>query len=261
MMPASAGMVMQRMTGNPMASPEVLGVSAGGGVGLAAFLIVGGASGAVLLGGMAIGSLAGLAVMLSVAARSGFGPERLLLAGIACGTFCMAILSTVLSSGGMAAYLLLVWMSGSTNSVGAFEAWTAVLSAMVLIAPLFALTRWLDVLPLGSAASRGLGVPVIRARLVLSVLAALLTAAASFAIGPLSLVGLMAPHLARLIGFMKVPQQLAAPLFIGASVLILADWLARLVVFPYQVPTGLFAALIGAPYLIWLLHRGGPVRD
>jgi iron complex transport system permease protein len=258
---AAAGLILQRMTGNPMASPEVLGVSAGGGVGLAALLIAGAAVGPMLVLGMGAGALAVLVLMLTVAARSGFGPERLLLAGLACGALCMAIISTVLSSGGMTAYMLLVWMSGSTNRVGPFEAWTAAIALAVLVAPLFLLTRWMTVLPLGGRASRGLGIPVRDARLTLAVLAALLTAMASFVVGPLSLIGLMAPHLARLTGFSRARDQLVAALLLGAALLILADWLARLVVFPYQVPTGLFAALIGAPYLVWLLHRGGSRHD
>jgi iron complex transport system permease protein len=258
---AAAGLILQRMTGNPMASPEVLGVSAGGGVGLAALLIAGAAVGPMLVLGMGAGALAVLVLMLAVAARSDFGPERLLLAGLACGALCMAIISTVLSSGGMTAYMLLVWMSGSTNRVGPFEAWTAAIALIVLVAPLFLLTRWMTVLPLGGPASRGLGVPVRGARLTLAVLAALLTVMASFVVGPLSLIGLMAPHLARMTGFSRAREQLIAALLLGAALLILADWLARLVVFPYQVPTGLFAALIGAPYLIWLLHRGGSRHD
>ncbi|MBS7590007.1 Fe(3+)-hydroxamate ABC transporter permease FhuB [Ancylobacter defluvii] len=261
MMLATAGLILQRMTGNPMASPEVLGVSAGSGVGLAVLLLAGGASGPWLLAGMVAGALAVLGLMLAITARSGLGPERLLLAGVACGALCMAILSVVLSSGGMAAYSLLVWMSGSTNRVGAFEALTALGGTLVLVVPAWLLTRWLSVLPLGPDASRSVGIPVRRARLALALLAAALTAMASFAVGPLSLIGLMAPHLARLAGFARAREQLAAALLIGALLLIVADWLARLVVFPYQMPTGLFAALIGVPYLIWLLNRTGERRS
>ncbi|MFD2139623.1 Fe(3+)-hydroxamate ABC transporter permease FhuB [Ancylobacter oerskovii] len=252
---AAAGLILQRITGNPMASPEVLGVSAGSGVGLSVMLLAGGASGPLLFAGMGAGALAVLAIMLIVAARLSFGPESFLLAGLACGASCMAILSVVLSSGGMAAYMLLVWMSGSTNRVGPGEALTALGAALVLIAPVFLLARWLSILPLGPGASHGVGLPVRQARLTLAVLAALLTGMASFVVGPLSLVGLMAPHLAHLAGFARLREQLAAALLIGATLLVLADWLARLVVFPYQVPTGLFAALIGVPYLLWLLNR------
>ena len=92
-------------------------------------------------------------------------------------------------------------------------------------------------------------------RLVLAVLAALLTAIPSFLVGPLSLTGLIAPHLARLIGFRSAIKQLIASLLLGAILLTVADWLSRVVIFPYEVPVGLFAALIGGPYLIWFLTR------
>jgi iron complex transport system permease protein len=90
---------------------------------------------------------------------------------------------------------------------------------------------------------------------LLAMIAALMTAVASFLVGPLSLTGLIAPHLARLTGFHRPGQQLAAAILIGAGVLVVADWLSRVVIYPYQVPVGLFAALIGGPYLIWLLTR------
>lgn len=259
---AAAGTLMQRMTGNPMASPEVLGVSAGGGVGLAVVLLTIGASNPLILfGGMAAGAMIVLLAMLAISARSGFGPERLLLAGIAMGSLCMAILTTVLASGGIASYLLLVWMSGSTTRVGPFEAWTAAISAVALIIPLFLFGRWLDILPLGADVSRGIGVPARRARITLALFAAALSAMASFVVGPLSLIGLIGPHLARLLGFTRGLQQLAGAILIGAALLILADWLSRVVLFPYQVPVGLFAALIGGPYLIWLLRRGDEQHD
>jgi ABC-type Fe3+-siderophore transport system permease subunit len=254
---AVAGTLMQRITGNPMASPEVLGVSAGGGVGLAATLFLFGFPGPlVMMGAMALGAAATLAIMLSIAARSGLSPERFLLAGIAVGAFCMAILTTVLASGGMEAYTLLVWMTGSTNRTGPVEALIAIIAAAVLISPLFLFRRWLDILPLGTDFGAGIGLPVRRARLVLALFAAGLTSIACFVVGPLSLVGLIGSHLARLLGFSRGAGQLTAAALIGAAVLILADWLSRIVAFPYQVPVGLFAALIGGPYLIWLLRRG-----
>ncbi|WP_246702579.1 Fe(3+)-hydroxamate ABC transporter permease FhuB [Starkeya sp. ORNL1] len=252
---AAAGTLMQRITANPMASPELLGVGAGSGVGLAAVLFLVGFPGPILmLGGMAAGALVALIVMLIVAARSSFGPERLLLAGIAVGAFSMAILSAVLAGGGMRAYALLVWLSGSTNRVGPFEATTALVAALVLAAPLFLFARWLDILPLGADVGRCVGLKVGRARLVLALFAAGLTAISSFIVGPLSLVGLLAPHLAA--RFPRGRTRLAAAMLIGATLLIGADWLSRIVAFPYQVPVGLFAALIGGPYLLRLLRHG-----
>ena len=253
----AAGCLMQRLTANPLAGPEVLGVSAGGGVGLTLALALLPFSPFSMLAGITGGSLAVLLVMLALAARPGIGSQRLLLAGIAMGALCMALVSTALAKGDLRAYVLLTWLSGSTNRAGEIELWVGLVGCLVLLAPLFLATRWLDLMPLGEATSRSLGLGVKRSRLVLAAVAALATAVASLLIGPLSLIGLIAPHLARLAGFARSRDQLIASLLIGCGVMILADWLARLVAFPYQVPTGLFAALIGGPYLIWLLNRTG----
>jgi ABC-type Fe3+-siderophore transport system permease subunit len=253
----AAGTLMQRLTGNPLAGPEVLGVSAGGGVGLALVLfLVPSLHPLVMMLGVAAGSLTVILAMLLLAARPGFDPSRLLLAGIAMGALCMAIVSTVLAQGDMRSYALLLWMSGSTNRVGEFEAWAGVTCCIVLVAPLFLFSRWLEILPLGEAMSRGVGLAQRGSRLTLATFAALLTGIASLLIGPLSLVGLIAPHLARLMGFSRGQHQLAASVLTGCAIMILADWLSRIVAFPYQIPVGLFASLIGGPYLIWLLSRG-----
>jgi len=252
----AAGFTMQRVTGNPIASPEVLGVSTGGGAGLTvALFLFGFPSPPVMLISMALGALAAFVVVIVIAGRSGLSAERLLLAGIAITAFSMAIISMVLAQGDMRSFVLLTWISGSTNPAGAFEAWTAMISLIVLTAPLFLMGRWLTILPLGKTLSKSLGLVLIVSRLLLATLAALMTAIASFLVGPLSLTGLIAPHLARLIGFQQPRHQLAAAILIGAGVLMAADWLSRVVIYPYQVPLGLFAALIGGPYLLWLLGR------
>ncbi|WP_246755033.1 Fe(3+)-hydroxamate ABC transporter permease FhuB [Rhizobium lusitanum] len=253
---AAAGFIMQRLTGNPLASPEVLGVSAGGGAGLtAALFLFAFPSPVVMITAMTLGALIAFLLMLAISARGGFGPERLLLSGIAIGALSMAIVTVVLARGDLRGYLLLTWLSGSTNRAGSFEAWTGVISAVVLIPLLPILRRWFDILPLGGDVARSVGLSVAMSRLVLAIVAALLTTIPSFLVGPLSLTGLIAPHLARLIGFRSTMKQLLASLLLGAMLLTAADWLSRVVIFPYEVPVGLFAALIGGPYLIWFLTR------
>ncbi|MBB3387563.1 iron complex transport system permease protein [Rhizobium sp. BK275] len=253
---AAAGFIMQRMTGNPIASPEVLGISSGAGAGLTvALFLFGFPSPAIMLLAMALGALAAFGAMIAISARTQFSPERMLLAGVGIGAFAMAIVTMVLAQGDMRGYILLTWLSGSTNRAGAFEAWTAIVSLAILVAPLPFLGRWLTMLPLGGNSSRSLGLRVGASRLTLAILAALMTAIASFLVGPLSLAGLIAPHLARLAGFHRPGHQLAASVLFGVGVLMTADWLSRVVIYPYQVPVGLFAALIGGPYLIWLLSR------
>jgi iron complex transport system permease protein len=89
----------------------------------------------------------------------------------------------------------------------------------------------------------------------LIICAALLTGAATLIVGPVSFVGLMAPHLARMLGLRGAGAHLAGAALVGALLLAMADCLSRLVFFPYQMPVGLFASLIGAPYLVWTLVR------
>lgn len=258
---AVAGVSIQRLTGNPLASPEVLGVGAGAGAGLAGLFgwNVGAGLGLQFLGA-ASGALAALLLILAVSARGRFGPERLLLGGIAVGAACSAVITAVIAMGNMQSYALLRWLTGSTAEAQPFHAVSAVSIGAGLVLCCFVIHRWLDVLPLGAATAASLGVPLRRARFIVVLLAALLTATASLFVGPLSFVGLIAPHLARLIGFGRAGQQLAASAALGALLLILADWLARTLVFPYQLPVGLFASLLGGPYLVYLLAKGAPAR-
>jgi ferric hydroxamate transport system permease protein len=253
---AAAGMILQRMTDNPLASPEVLGVSAGAGVGLAAVLF---AFPAPTMGtrliGAAIGVLVALIALLSVAGQQEKNSERLLRGGLAVGALCNALVNAVMITGDARAFQLLAWISGSTNQITWTEASAALAVALVLLGLLPLMTRWLEILPLGADHARAVGLPLQMTRMTLTLFAAGLTAAASLIVGPLSFVGLVAPHMARLLGFGRAHHQLLAAILIGAGLMTGADWLSRIVSFPYQLPLGLFASLIGGPYLIWLLRR------
>ncbi|MFC3321825.1 Fe(3+)-hydroxamate ABC transporter permease FhuB [Mesorhizobium cantuariense] len=256
---AAAGVVIQRVTGNPLASPEVLGVGTGAGAGLTAVLMISATAGlGWQLAGSALGSLAALIAMLALAARSKFGAERLLLAGIAMSALCSAAITATIAMGNAQSYILLRWLSGSTGQATALDAGLALACLLPLTLPLFLAARWLDILPLGSDSARGLGVPVAGGRLLLIVVAALLTALAAMVVGPLSFVGLIAPHLARLVGFSRARVHLAGAMLLGALLMIVSDWLSRMAAFPYELPAGLFASLLGGPYLVYLLAKGVP---
>ncbi|MFD2032420.1 iron chelate uptake ABC transporter family permease subunit [Ancylobacter dichloromethanicus] len=212
-------------------------MSAGAGVGLAAALMLVPDPGTgLLLAASAGGALGALLLVLLMAAVSGFGAEKLLLSGIALGCMGLAILSAVFAAGGPGSFRLLAWMSGSTNKIGATEAWILAACALVLLLPIGLTHRWLNLLPLGPAVSGALGVPVAASQLVLTLLAALMTGVAAFFVGPLSLVGLIAPHLARLTGLTHGNIFVFSSALIGALVLLLADWLARMIAFPYRAP-------------------------
>jgi len=195
----AAGFVMQRVTGNPLASPEVLGVSSGAGAGLTVTLFVFAfPSPLIMIAGMSLGAFVSFLAMIAFARRAGLSADVLLLSGVAISAFCLAIISVVLSQGDMRSYILLTWISGSTNRAGTFEAWTAIISLAVPTAPLFLMTRWFAILPLGARQARSGGLRVTSTRLLLAALAAAMTAISSFLIRQLSLTGQIAPHLSRL---------------------------------------------------------------
>lgn len=254
---AAAGVVIQRVTANPLASPEVLGIGAGAGAGLAAVLLFAGSAG---LGWQLIGSTAGallaLVVILMIAARGSLGPERLLFAGIAMNALCSAVLAAVIALGNAQSYRLLGWLTGSTIQATGLEAWIAVAGLVVITAPLLLVARWLAILPFGPGMALALGLRVRLARNTLIVIAALASAVAAQFVGPLSFVGLIAPHMARLLGLDRPRPQLVGAIILGALLMVLSDWLSRMLFFPYQLPVGLFASLLGGVYLTVLLGRG-----
>lgn len=253
---AVAGVILQRLTGNEMASPEVLGISAGATLGVTLAVFVVAAPGlAGQLSSAALGSFAVLAVILAFSLRSQLAPERVLLAGIALGAMVDAVVGVLASTGDPRALLLLRWMSGSTVNVDLITAAAVTLAAAFLIAAALFARRWLDLLSLGPAPATALGMPLTLSRLALFVLAGLMSAAATLSVGPLSFVGLMGPHLAREAGLVRALPQMAGAAALGGGLMVLADWVGRMAFFPYQIPAGLVSALVGAPFLMLMLRR------
>lgn len=253
-----SGAILQRLTGNEMASPELIGMSAGATTGVAASLLIFGSASYLMQAGFAaLGSFAVLAVVLALALRARFAPERVLLAGVVLTAMLDAIISVLAATGDPRAMSLLAWMAGSTYLVEPSMALASVACAAFLLVATLVLRRWLDLLPLGEAASRAVGIEVTRARGTLLILAALMAAAATVVVGPLSFVGLVGPHLARVLGLRGAWWQVAGSAMAAGLLMMAADWLGRMIAFPYQVPGGLIAVLMGAPLLVAILMSGG----
>ncbi|WP_075182146.1 Fe(3+)-hydroxamate ABC transporter permease FhuB [Pantoea sp. 1.19] len=254
---ALAGCLIQRLTANPMASPEVLGISSGAAFGVVVLmLLLPGDVSAWQLPAGTLGGLITLLVIVTVASRGGFSPQRMLLAGTGLTTAFTALLMLLLASGDPRMAGLLTWLSGSTwhmTDAGARHALLLALAGL-LLAPLC--RRWLTLLPLGDVTARSLGVALTPTRLLLFGLAALLTAGATLTVGPLSFIGLMAPHMARMLGFRRALPQLFIAACLGGGIMLVADWCGRMLAFPDQIPAGLLATFIGAPWFVWLLRRG-----
>ena len=253
-----AGTLVQRLTGNIMASPEILGITGGTALAMIVLTMLGlnPGRGWQLIAGAAGGG-AVLVFLFALSRKHRFAGHQLLLGGIAIYILMDALMRLVLASGGTDAARLLTWLMGSTWLITGQEALllTAVAAGLVTITALA--VRVLSILPLGDASASALGIQVVSARGCLLLLAALLTAAATMVIGPLSFVGLMAPHLARMLGQQTVGKQLILAGLIGAALLTLADYLARVLIFPNQLPAGLLAAIVGGVYFLWGMTRQG----
>ncbi|MBJ9248189.1 Fe(3+)-hydroxamate ABC transporter permease FhuB [Citrobacter freundii] len=253
---AVAGCIIQRLTGNPMASPEVLGISSGAafGVVLMLFLVPGNAFGWLLPAG-SLGAAATLLIIMIAAGRGGFSPHRMLLAGMALSTAFTMLLMMLQASGDPRMAGVLTWISGSTYNASGEQVLRTGIVMVILLAMTPLCRRWLTILPLGGDTARAVGMAITPSRVGLLLLAAGLTATATMTIGPLSFVGLMAPHIARMMGFRRAMPHMLISALAGGVLLVFADWCGRMVLFPYQIPAGLLSTFIGAPYFIYLLRK------
>lgn len=251
---ALAGTLLQRLTGNPMASPEILGVSAGAALGLMVALFALPSPGYLTqTTAMAVGAGGVVAMLLWLVRRARWAGTRVLLAGVTLSAFLMALLSLATASGDPRALLLMTWMTGSTYAVDETKAMIAAVMVAGAVVAIPFVARPLDILSLGSASARNAGLDIGRAHGWVLGLCALLTAVATLVVGPLSFVGLVGPHLARRAGLVRSLPHMLGAMMIGALLMATADVLGRTVYFPWQIPAGLLSALLGGPALVALL--------
>lgn len=253
---ALAGTLLQRVSNNPMASPELLGVSGGTFMGViaAALLLPALPLPMMLLGGL-VGAFACLLLLVLINRRNGFQPERILLSGIAITALFEPLQAIALANGDLRVQQLLSWMSGSTYYVTQPVALALVVLALLMLAACLLASRWLDLMPMGPAVATALGIHLGRAQLTILLLVAVLTASATMVIGPLSFAGLLAPHLARLMGLVRARWHLLGAAGCGALLMVSADWIGQQILFPQEVPVGLVSTLLGGAYFMWCLRR------
>ena len=252
---ATAGVILQRMTLNPLASPELLGISAGTAAGVFVAVLLGISAGVqVWLCGIAA-AITTLAAILFVNRNSGLQPERILLTGMAIAALFDALINVFLAAGDPRAQAVLVWLSGSTYQATPLLANTLIVLAVCLLVLSLPLARCLGLLSLGSPMAQALGLNVALTQKGLVVLAAILTALSTLMLGPMCFVGLWAPHLAKFLGFHKPLHQLLAAAAIAVIAMVFADWLGRQIVYPYEIPAGLMATLLGGAYFFRLMRK------
>lgn len=254
---ALAGLLLQDFFRNPLVEPGLLGVSAG--AGLAAVLVIAlGISGFWVLPVAAFfGALATLMLVLAMGRRLGASNAELLLVGVAINALAAALVNLLLSFGDNT-----VLRSASFWLMGSFAQANTTLLIPSSVFLFLALWRcWqqrmaLDVWQLGESEAAHLGLDVQRFRREILILASLLVALAVAQSGGIGFIGLLAPHMARRLGLVRHQQLLPASLWLGALLAILADWLARTLISPLELPVGVLTALIGAPAFLLLFLRG-----
>lgn len=253
---AVAGVLLQGMIRNPLASPDVVGVSKGAGF-AAVLVIVLLPSSPVALLPVAAFAGAGLAALLLVqlSMKGGMRPNMLALTGLAVGAIFQAATDYILVKYPLEASDTLTWLAGSLWGKGWDEVYGLLPWLLVLLPLAYMLQRKLDIMSLDEESSAGLGLSVKRVRTGLLAVSVALAASCVAAIGSIGFIGLLAPHLARRLFGNRHRYLLPGAALIGALILVLADALGRGLKPPLEIPAGIVTAVIGAPYFLYLLLR------
>ncbi len=254
---AVAGVILQSLTRNPMASPEVLGISSAVAMGVVLgfwLLPMWGMSisPVYLFGFGAVFALLALVLMLAMARR--VPSLHLLLIGIAISALMGVVMSMVKVSGDPRLFAVLSFLSGSTYHATKMTAVVYAVLAVLGVGAAYVYTKPLSLLTFGQTVARGRGLATGRVRVALLSLVALLSVVATFAVGTLSFVGLMTPHLASILGARTLGSRIVMSAILGAVLLVVADYVGRYVIFPYEIPAGVLASLLGGGYFVYLMR-------
>jgi iron complex transport system permease protein len=262
---AVAGAITQSIARNPLASPDMIGLTAGASAAAVFVIVLGGGFGAV--GGFLaaaglpmaalIGGLLTAFTIYGLAWRRGVHGFRLVLVGIGLQAMLLAIVHWLLVVAEVfEAARAYVWLNGSLNARGWEHVVPVSIALAVLLPAAFLLAHVLGALQYGDDTARGLGVPVNRARSMLLLVAVGLASVATASAGPIAFVALVSPQIAqRLVGGARPP--IGMSLVVGGALTVIADVVARTAFGATELPVGIVTAVLGAPYLLYLLARYG----
>jgi iron complex transport system permease protein len=248
-----SGALLQSLARNPLASPDIIGFDAGAAFGAVATVIVFGATGAMIAVGAIGGGLAAAAFVLVASWRNGVAPLRLVLIGIGAGAFFYAGMNFLLTRSDIfEAAAAQAWLTGSLNARVWLHVGIAGIGAALLVPVGLGLHAAHERLEMGDDLAAALGTRVEAVRIAAGLVAVLLASVAVAAAGPLPVVALAAAPLARRMTGASGPTLFSAGL-VGAVIVLGADLIGRIAFSPVQLPAGIFTAVLGAPYLLWLL--------
>ncbi len=260
---AAAGSILQGIIRNPLASPDILGITGGASVAVVAFLATFSNSSNALTVSIKwlpvaafIGATVVAFLVYILAWKNGVSPIRLVLIGIGVSALTQALTTTFMVMGPIyQASQANIWITGTVN--GSTWANVQILSPVVIILLIlcFMLARNLNIQELGEELATGVGSSVQKQRFLLLLISTALTGSAVAFAGGIGFVGLMAPHMARRLVGSAFGALLPTAALLGGILVMVADLIGRIVFSPTEVPAGVFTAAIGAPYFIYLLYK------
>ncbi|MFE7196752.1 FecCD family ABC transporter permease [Microbacterium oxydans] len=258
---ALAGAMMQAVVRNPLAEPYILGVSSGASVGAVLVIVSGGATflGLTMSGAAFVGAMvACLLVAMLARIRGELSPTRMILAGVALGALLSAVTSYLtLTTDAQNVVSVMFFLLGSVSAADMSTLLIPAVALAIACIAVFGLSRSMNALLAGDESAMAVGVRTTRVRGVLLVLASLLTGAIVAVSGGIGFVGLVVPHMARLLVGSDHRRMLPITILGGALFLMVADLLARTVAMPTEIPLGILTAFVGAPFFLWLMRSGG----
>jgi iron complex transport system permease protein len=254
-----AGVTSQGVFKNPMADPYILGISSGAALGASVVIIIGVGAGLLsygIVGGAFAGALLGAFLVFNIArTHNKFPVETLLLSGIAVSAFFSAVTYFLMYISGHKLNQIVFWVMGALWNASWDDVFILAPFLLIGTAVIYAYARDLNVMLLGEESAAHLGTDVSKVKTILLVASSLLAAAAVSVSGIIGFVGLIIPHMMRLILGPDHRVLIPASLLAGAMFLTLADTFARMVMQPSELPVGILTAVIGAPFFVYLLAR------
>ncbi|WP_066941805.1 iron ABC transporter permease [Microtetraspora fusca] len=252
---AAAGGAVQAVIRNPLAEPSLLGVTGGAAIGAVSVITLASTAPHWMIPAAAsFGGFLALLLVMAVARRKGtLDPTRVVLVGIGLAAATSAVVQVLALRSTMTIGAVLTWLAGSTYGRAPGDLLWLV-APLVVTVLLVAGTRPLDMLALGEDLPRAFGLGLGRVRLLVLMGAVALAAGTAATIGAVGFVGLIAPHLARGLVGSSHKRMLPLAALLGATLVVVADTIGRVVIDPRQIPVGVMTALVGTPYMIWLLR-------
>lgn len=252
---ATSGAILQAVMKNPLADPQIVGVSSGAGLmGVIILILFPGYDYLVPMVAF-LGAMGAALMVYALAWKNGIRPSRIILAGVAVSAFLGSGISALLVFFGDRVQGALLWMVGGL----AARSWpqVEVLLPYAIVGLIFACmgAKRLTILSLGDETAKGLGLKVEQTRFMMTAVAALLAAGAVSIAGLIGFVGLVIPHILRLIIGNDYAYLLPGSALLGAFILVISDTVGRVVLSPIEIPVGIIMAFFGAPFFLYLLRR------